>query len=648
MGNDMEIALGQKIAAAAASEVAKGATNALVKAFIERLVTPYFSSRKTKVKLVNGARKYTRNIEFRTRCVPTIAIQGGSFVLEEVYEPLRLQQLGGQQSYRVDGYPTRLFNENRCVAIVDAAGMGKSTLTKYIIRRCLSDLKKIPLLVELRRIKQGQTIIEFVCNELLGKDRSESAVDDLVASLMDGNFIFLLDGYDEIDPELRSDLSEEISRISADFQYCNFWLTSRPDPALAGFTEFTAFEIANLTKDQAASLLLRYDCGRGLATTLVEKLDALPQVEDFLGNPLLVTLLYKAYDYKATIPIKRNIFFRQVFDALYQDHDLSKEGAFERRKKSALDIDDFHRFVRSLGFVTFKAGKVQYSQEEFTSFIRDAVERSQLTADVGKLKFDLLSAVPLFVRDGDDIRWSHKAFQDYFASQFIYHDSGALRDELIVKLFSSEAIGRYETILCLLGELDIGLLREQCILPFLEKLGLYDSQLVDDVLLARAFVDEVLDVYAVRGLTFRKKQESSGSWLPMVIETVLAEKPDAALSMDMRVTFSSKEGIAIAGFLKPHALRFRIVGKIDPGTFPWARSKGFSPSHVKPVLDSRVTCLKNVLEQLRVDSQRRYVVELVAHMADVNLPTIDTLRNLRNDVVRRKQVRVADSILEGF
>ncbi|MDQ1134889.1 MULTISPECIES: NACHT domain-containing protein [Pseudoxanthomonas] len=643
----LSAAVGSKVIAAVSGEIAKGATPLLVKNFIEKVVTPYFSGKKAKAKIVNGTRRYARNIEFRTRCVPSIAIKSGSFILDDIYEPLQLVRVGNGEELTIEGYPAELFRGNRCVAIIDSAGMGKSTLTKYVIRRCLSELKKIPLLIELRRLKHGQTIISLICEEVLGKERSDGATSDLVLSLMEGNFLFLLDGYDEVDPELRADVSAEISRISSDYQYCNFWLTSRPDPALASFSEFSAFEISNLTYEQACSLLKRYDQGRGLASVLIEKLDSLPQVEDFLGNPLLVTLLYKAFDYKATIPIKRNIFFRQVFDALYQDHDLSKEGAFERRKKSALDLDDFHKFVRALGFVTFKGGRVQYSQIEFTGYIKEAIDKSRLPIDSAKMKSDLLSAVPIFVRDGDEVRWSHKAFQDYFAAQFIYYDSESVRDQIIDRLFASESIGRYENILSMLGELDLGLLRERCIMPFLNEVGAFDCGGEGNYSPTLRYIDSVTDIYAIKDL-HPKKKAGGPSIFDHAVEELYSEFPELKGRMQIRATFSSKEYVAVVSFAKAPAIKHQIVGDMDSASFPIGRKGRIPLVVIKSFMDSRAASLSKIVRKSDDPEAARTILEAMASMAQVAAPTADSLEQLRIEVARRGSIKAAESLLDGL
>lgn len=347
--------------------------------------------------------------------------------------------------------------------------MGKSTLSKFVLRQSIVAAEYIPIFVELRRIKSGQKLHDFICDEVLRSTATEPCKNKLIESFKSGGFLFIFDGYDEIDENIRADISSDISRMSAECDKCCFWLTSRPDSRLASFSGFLEYKIRPLEKGSAYNLLRRYDAGRGKADSLISKIDSMDQISEFLGNPLLVTLLYKAYDYKATIPIKRNIFFRQVFEALYQDHDLSKEGTFERRKKSALDADDFHKALRALGIVTFKAGKVQYSTEEFTRHLNDvATLVSPLKLNVGHWRSDLLSAVPIFTKDGTDVRWAHKAFQDYFAAQFVYFDMIPQQKKFLNRILSDPDPQKFENLLMLSAELDIELMRDAYIRDYVK------------------------------------------------------------------------------------------------------------------------------------------------------------------------------------
>lgn len=454
------------------SAAAKRATSQLVKSFMTNFVEPKISSVKARAALKTHLNRYLRTLERSSRFVPTIAIQGSAFELEEIYEPLTLVRISDSKEWRVDKFPQGLVTNTARILVVDAGGMGKSTLAKYLLRKSLEELTYFPVIIELRRIKVGQSIKQFICDHVVGSGATDILKDAFSALLSDGSFMLLFDGYDELPDKIREQISFEINALSADLAGCPFILTSRPEAGLSSFPAFTSFNVKPLSIDEAFSLLRRYDKGRGKAEALIEKVKGMQQVHEFLRNPLLVTLLYKAYDYKATIPLKRHIFFRQVYEALYQDHDLSKDGVFDRKKKSGLDIEDFLRVLRAVGVSSFETGEVQYSPEVFQSILQKSVKIvTPLKVDLPSFRSDLVSAVPLFIKDGVDFRWSHKAFQDYFTALFTVVDLDDVRKEKFVRLlFNSSNLGKNENILLMLCELDIELVRRSFSIEYLRGL----------------------------------------------------------------------------------------------------------------------------------------------------------------------------------
>jgi len=74
---------------------------------------------------------------------------------------------------------------------------------------------------------------------------------------------------------------------------------------------------------------------------------------------------------------------------------------------------------------------------------------------------DLLTTVPIFSTEGNNIRWAHKSFQDYFAAEYItYHP----KKELIINHLIEKDVRKYENIIDLIIELDPNLIR-QYVLP---------------------------------------------------------------------------------------------------------------------------------------------------------------------------------------
>jgi len=631
----------------AIAAIARGATNLLVKNFIEKVVTPFFAGKKAKAQLIKSARTYYRNMEARTKYVPTIAIPGGRFALEDVYEPLELVADQLDSSVRISDYPHQIFDDNRCVLIVDYAGMGKSTLSKYMFRCALKELTKIPILIELRRIKDEESLIGLICSDFLGGAR-DGVEAELIAAMEEGNFVFFLDGYDELSPSVRQKISEEISVLTARFQYCNFVLTSRPDQALVGFAGYQRYDISDLSKEEAFSLLRRYDGNRGVADNLISKVHSMPAVDEFLKIPLLVTLLYKAFDYKAVVPIKKNIFYRQVFDALYQDHDLSKEGAFERRKRSSLDLEDFHRFMRNLGFMSFKKGVIQYSQEEFSLLVDQALRQAGVKAESAGLRLDLISAVPLFVREANEYRWSHKSFQDYFSAQFIYFDSGSDRDELIRRMFFGENVQRYFGLLSLLFEIDHGLLSDLCILPFIEDccVGGRDTVFInEDHGIQFRFLSRMSDVFIdqTRGQNGAASEEYFDR-----IDEIVADVKDVSKRKWRRISRFGKEGGVLIATSSDDILRAELIGSVAGYRKNLKRGREYSDSLEAIGQTGRILDLVSFVENASNNSDAVAGLNLMIMATNTWFPTSALWGELKAGATARREVRESFSIFEGI
>lgn len=646
------------LASAEAKEITAVSGSKLVKLFFTHVVEPKFRSRKSQDVVIDGLKRYLKYAEKASRFVPTIAIQSSLFVLEDVYEPLVLCRLEDRAEFDVVGYPECVFEKSRNVLVIDSAGMGKSTLTKYVLRRCLAELRLIPVLVELRRLKSGQTIEDFICDQLLGAGCSELCRSKLVEGFCAGDFLFMFDGYDEIDDSLRQVVSDGISEFSFQYSDCLFWLTSRPDDGLSSFSGFTRYAIKPLSEEKAHSLLRRYDKGRGKAGALIEKIGQIPQVQEFLGNPLLVTLLYKAYDYKATIPIKRNIFFRQVYDALFQDHDLSKQGAYERRKKSSLDIDDFHKSLRALGFVSFKTGRIQYTSEEFSGLAESAKKLvDPLKVEVKGWKHDLLSAVSVFVKDGADIRWSHKAFQDYFAAQFIYYDTGDRKSEFVGRLLRDKNVQKYENVIRLVAELDIHLVRDSFSLNYYHALvGEYEDAgfVVDDEVDFSFFlIDRCAEVFLISKKFAMKHDVMNLNGLPEFLSLVQETMGKTLLPIKQAILGQYEDYMVLSVFHGERWVIQALLGRLDPEAFNRAPflAKGESKQGgiLSDALGDGDWCSLNDIYRDSIEPELKISMVRAMSAAFVGgLASIASISSVINESLNRLRDDRIAGLLEGF
>lgn len=264
--------------------------------------------------------------------------------LVDYYLPLTLIKQSSKEEKEIVMclYPKELIEETKKVLVVDTAGMGKTTLLKYLFLSCVTSEAGIPIYIELRKLTKKKLILDFILEQLSnveGKCKS-TLFFKLIES---GEFVLFLDGYDEIPEIERTEVTASIQQLIEKAPKIKYIMTSREESGLIAFPQFQRYTIKPLKKEEAYNLLKKYADNK-LSETLIAKLE-LPEnapIHEFLTSPLLTSLLYKSFEYKNLIPFKRNIFYRQVFEALFESHDLTKEGGeYHRLKKCSLDIDRF-------------------------------------------------------------------------------------------------------------------------------------------------------------------------------------------------------------------------------------------------------------------------------------------------------------------
>jgi hypothetical protein len=426
------------------------------------------------------------------RSLTVLAFQNRSRKLLDIYIPLTLvedQRAGSapaddravllpvpyHEGTKIDRYVKEFMAANPRALIADAAGMGKSTIMKFLFLSCITENSSIPVFVELRKLSKQTSVLDFIFNELnpLNEEFDREFILKLIRR---GDFVFFLDGLDEIPFDdqvlVTKDLSDFISKAGDNY----FVMTSRPDSSLLSFPTFHRFSIRRLEEQEAFTLLRKYDEGNGLAEQIIGELrrPALRSIHGFLENPFLVSLLYKAYEYKANIPLKKHIFYRQVYDALFESHDLTKGPGYKREKLTRLDCEDFHRVLRVFAFLSTKRGKVEYSKDGIIELLGEARTLCPgLSFKEGDFLHDILITVPLFNRDGNYFMWTHKSIQEYFAAQFICVDAKKDQAEILRRMAAEEVLLKYLNVLDLCYDIDYKTFRTTALRDLVEKFLAY-------------------------------------------------------------------------------------------------------------------------------------------------------------------------------
>jgi hypothetical protein len=370
--------------------------------------------------------------------------------LEDFYYPLELAQKN--ILIKTKKYPEDLLPKFKKVIIVDSGGMGKSTIMKWLFINAIKENKGIPIFIELRLLSEKNTLINEIINQInpLDKTVSKSIILKLISK---GNFIFFFDGYDEIKMSERKSVTKDISEFISKANKNEFIITSRPENVEGIFGDFQTFHIKPLTNTEAYKLIEKIGDYNERSKVLIKKLQEidLKNIKEFLKTPLLISLLYRKFEYRESIPFKKQEFYYEVFEALYKAHDLTKgTDYYIRPKESNLSFSEFFKVLRTLGFRSIQENEIEYNKSVLLKLIEDIKsELPNINYDCELLLNDLTMAVPLFQKEGLKYKWAHKSIQEYFASEFICVDT---KEEQVNILL---AIYRGERLLNLLNVLDL-------------------------------------------------------------------------------------------------------------------------------------------------------------------------------------------------
>lgn len=463
------------------------ATKSLVEGFVKNYVVPKlaqlahnFSTEAKSYLNVNSTSfvAYYKRAYNNYSIINTLAFKERVKKLKDIYIPLTLYSIDNKEkkSYtKIEGYPKDLLEQYQRILITDTAGMGKSTLMKRMFLDVIDNNYGIPVFIELRRLSEQNDLLNEVANQFGGLQNCFDK-EVLESLFIAGGFVIFLDGYDEISSKNKPFVTRNIQDFEAKAPDNKYILTSRPEEELACFGAFQEFRIRELKKDESYDLLKKYDLDGETSQQLIAKLKTgrYSMINEFLKNPLLVSLLFAAFDFKQTIPLKKHIFYRQVFDAYFDSHDLSKGDSYVHEKKSNLDIDDFDKVLRKIGFDCLKKQKIEFEKDELLAIIDKAkASYSNLNFSSMSLLHDLLKAVPLFCQDGMYYKWVHKSLQEYFAAEFIYKDSKNNQDAILTALYKSKKLDLYINLLDLYFDIDPVGFQKNIVKPFLEEFVSY-------------------------------------------------------------------------------------------------------------------------------------------------------------------------------
>jgi hypothetical protein len=114
-------------------------------------------------------------------------------------------------------------------------------------------------------------------------------------------------------------------------------------------------------------------------------------------------------------------------------------------------------------------GKIEFQKDELEIVVNEILSGlAGITTSSPSFVKDLVTTVPLFVKEGATLRWSHKSLMEYFASMFICNDAKEKQKPILMKFYESDGFETYVNVFDLCSDIDYSSFRASIIRDVLE------------------------------------------------------------------------------------------------------------------------------------------------------------------------------------
>ena len=420
-----------------------------------------------KLKLKTSYSDYLKNTTEKYSKAKSFFIRSEPVDLYDYYVPTGLNS--GRNEISIPKFTSCLSASNRLV-ITGTGGTGKSVLMRHLFLDCAYQKNYIPILIELRDLNTSKSTLKEAIENSLSTYGFDLHVDFIDKAKKEGHFCFFLDGYDEVDHKLRKNLTTQIKELSNKFKKCPIFISSRPDDTFNGIESFKIFHVKKLTLKSATALIGKLPYDQEIKRKFIKDLEEgiFEKHKSFLSNPLLLSIMLLTYGENAEIPSKLSIFYNQAYEALFQRHDANK-GGYSRKRKTALDIQDFSRVFSLFSLQTYERRLFKMPRTECLTYIEKAKNNLRKDFTPENYLTDLLSAACLLIEDGLEIAFSHRSFQEYFVALYISSAPPETQKRLIERYSNNN---QPDNVIDLLNEINPIAVERYFIIPTLEQVFL--------------------------------------------------------------------------------------------------------------------------------------------------------------------------------
>lgn len=307
---------------------------------------------------------------------------------------------------------------NKHTIIFGTVGQGKSILLRYLLGREIRSGVHIPLLCELRNI-ESQSLINYLIERfsiLLDLPQDENLFSFFASH---GKIAFLLDGFDEINPDKVPKISQELEDLANKFNTCHIVITSRPDSECRYLTSFHTVKIQELTTSDLEPFYKKIGHDAEFAKLLVSAINKSPtKIRELVSTPLLATLLAISYRAAHKIPLEFSEFYEELFQILLTRHDASKLG-WQRNRKTKLNAREIQQIFETFCFATRRQKLVVIDHDTAVNISKGCLQDAGLTSDAQHVIDDIKRVTCLLLEEGKKFQFVHSSVQEFFAARYV-------------------------------------------------------------------------------------------------------------------------------------------------------------------------------------------------------------------------------------
>ena len=334
----------------------------------------------------------------------------------KVFFHVRLQY--NEDTFITTHHAENIFLKSQFISIVGNAGSGKSMIAKHVFINTLENSNLIPVLIELRSLNKYDNNLEHFLAEKIFENKLSNDSRILERILSKGKFVFILDGFDELyrskEDSVLSDLKSFITKYSKN----RYLITSRPHSGVEYIPSFHTYEIAPLSNEEVTEFI-KFSVDEELSKYIIESINKEEKdyVKAFLGNPLLLSLYIFVFKNNSRLPEKRHIYYRRVWDTLFDEHDERTKPKFDRELQTNLPKEDFEKVLKIFSLSTYFEQKFDFDREVAFALLNN-IKSSHSSLSFRNEEFisDLKNSITIWLEDEGLFTYIHRSIQEYFTA----------------------------------------------------------------------------------------------------------------------------------------------------------------------------------------------------------------------------------------